>query len=57
MKFDNILATICRFPMTTPILSERTNFALSDEAHIRPVGRDSDDDYVSRYRATWDDRG
>ena len=33
----------CFCPMTTPILSERTNFALSDEAHIRAVGRDSDD--------------
>ena len=29
--------------MTTPILSERTNFALSVEAHIRAVGHDSDD--------------
>lgn len=29
--------------MTTPILYERTNFALSVEAHIRPMGRDFDD--------------
>ena len=38
---DESLRTKCA--MTTPILSERTNFALSDEARIRAVGRDSDD--------------
>ena len=30
-------------PMTAPILRKRTNSALSDEAHIRPVGPEIND--------------
>ena len=54
--FDNILAFyLC--PMTTPILRKRTNSALSGEAHIRPVGYDFDNSYISLTRIDTARRG
>ena len=38
-----------RRPITTPILRKRTNSALSDEAHIRPVGLGIDDGWNFRW--------
>ena len=47
--------------MTNPISRKRTNSALSDEAHIRPVGLRIDDGrdfaHFITYCATWGDRG